>query len=290
VIRFAAVRRLETLAADSRTLQAYLREIAKFPRLTREQEHEFGRRIQQRGDRQAIEALVESNLRFVVSYAKRYRNLGAPCLDLIREGNLGLIEAARRFDPVRNIRFITYGMWWVRQSIMHVLSDSSSLYAVPSKVSRAAASFAREMVVLLAHAEHGSWRRALDDEPDLSLDEAELLLPVEADDLSLSRGAWVHDTAREGVELLEMLQDHTVDQIDDLTRDALIEEIESVMGELDPRERQVLRLHYGLHDDDPWTLQQIADHLHLSCDRIRQIESRAMLKVRRRKNLRSYLN
>ena len=119
----ASVRRIETLAADSVTLHSYLRQIAKFPRLTSEQERELGRRIQQLADVDALGTLVESNLSFVVSYATRYRKLGVPFLDLIHEGNLGLLEGARRFDPERSETFITHAVWWVRQSIMHLLSD-----------------------------------------------------------------------------------------------------------------------------------------------------------------------
>lgn len=107
---------------DHETLHAYLREIARFPRLTREAEHELGRRARYQQDEAARRQLVESNLRFVVSYAKRYRGFGVPFLDLIHEGNLGLIEAAKRFDPNRGVKFITYAVWWVRQGIVHTLS------------------------------------------------------------------------------------------------------------------------------------------------------------------------
>src|SRR5688572_18334702 len=119
------VRSIETLAAESVTLQAYLREIAKFPRLTLEEERELGRRIRHLGESQALRRLLEANLRFVVSYASRYRNLGVPLLDLIHEGNIGLIEAAQRFDPERDPKFITCAVWWIRQGIMHLLSQAS---------------------------------------------------------------------------------------------------------------------------------------------------------------------
>src|SRR5262249_30080354 len=108
---------------DASTLTAYLREIAKLPRLTVDEERALGFRIQRERDDAALTRLVESNLRFVVSYAKRYRGLGVSFLDLIHEGNLGLIEAARRFDPSRNVKFITYAVWWVREAMMHVLAD-----------------------------------------------------------------------------------------------------------------------------------------------------------------------
>jgi len=103
-------------------LRAYLRALARIPRLTAQEEHEVAVKAAA-GDEDAQRKLVEANLRLVVSYAKRYRGIGVPLLDLIHEGNLGLMEAARRFDPARNVKFITYAVWWVRQAIMHALSE-----------------------------------------------------------------------------------------------------------------------------------------------------------------------
>src|SRR5512132_2995654 len=110
------------------SLRAYLRTLAKLPRLTPEEEQQLARRIK-RGDQAALRRLVEGNLRFVVSYAKRYRGLGVAFLDLIHEGNLGLMEAARRFDPERNVKFITYAVWWVRESMTHVLADQTRAFS-----------------------------------------------------------------------------------------------------------------------------------------------------------------
>lgn len=117
------VRKFESLASESATLHAYLREIATFPSLTKDDEQLLGHQIQSHGDQVAIGRLVQANLRMVVGYAKRFRRLGVPLLDLIHEGNLGLIEAARRFDP-RQSDFQTAAMWWIRQAMMHLLSES----------------------------------------------------------------------------------------------------------------------------------------------------------------------
>lgn len=119
---------------ESRSLQQYLEQISKFPILTEEEEKELGRRIQQ-GDKEALRQLVESNLRFVVNYAKKYRGMGLSLLDLIHEGNLGLIEAAKRFDPNRNVRFISYAVWWIRQAIFHALSQNARTFHLPQKLS-----------------------------------------------------------------------------------------------------------------------------------------------------------
>jgi RNA polymerase sigma factor (sigma-70 family) len=118
------VRKFESLASESATLHAYLREIATFPSLTRDDEQVLGHQIQQHGDQVALGRLVQANLRMVVGYAKRFRHLGVPLLDLIHEGNLGLIEAARRFDPAPGTDFQTAALWWIRQAMMHLLSES----------------------------------------------------------------------------------------------------------------------------------------------------------------------
>src|SRR5436305_8581605 len=127
-------RRHALMQGDAGTLAAYLREIAKLPRLSADEERDLGERIQRDADDAALARLVESNLRFVVSYAKRYRGFGVPFLDLIHEANLGLIEAARRFDPTRNVKFITYAVWWIRQSLMHALADQTRAFSFPPKL------------------------------------------------------------------------------------------------------------------------------------------------------------
>ncbi|HUQ88896.1 MAG TPA: sigma-70 family RNA polymerase sigma factor [Vicinamibacterales bacterium] len=117
------VRKYESLASESATLHAYLREIATFPSLTRDDEQELGRLIHEHGDQVALGRLVQANLQMVVGYAKRFRRLGVPLLDLIHEGNLGLIEAARRFDPA-GAEFQASALWWIRQAVMHLLSEA----------------------------------------------------------------------------------------------------------------------------------------------------------------------
>src|SRR5437868_10118273 len=117
---------------DYDLLNQYLHEIARIPRLTPERERELGRRAQQ-NDRAALEELVKANLRFVVSYAKRYRNAHVLFLDLINEGNIGLMHAAKKFDPDKNVKFITYAVWWIRQSILHALSEQGGAFRLPPK-------------------------------------------------------------------------------------------------------------------------------------------------------------
>lgn len=120
---------------DSRNLKHYLEEIGKFPALSEEEEERtLGERIRH-GDEEALQALIKANLKFVVSYAKKYRGMGLGLLDLIDEGNIGLIEAAKRFDPSRNVRFISYAVWWIRQAIVHALTLYSRIFNIPQKLS-----------------------------------------------------------------------------------------------------------------------------------------------------------
>ena len=119
------VRKFESLASQSETLHAYLREISSFPLLTPDDEQQLGRQIQQHGDEDALGRLVQSNLRVVVQYARQFRRLGVPLLDLIHDGNLGLIEAARRFDPAQSRTFQASALWWIRQAMMHLLAEAA---------------------------------------------------------------------------------------------------------------------------------------------------------------------
>jgi len=228
------------------TLHAYLRAIAKLPRVTPDEERALACRIQESGgaDEEAVQRLVESNLRFVVSYAKRYRAFGVPFLDLIHEGNLGLIEAARRFDAGRNVKFITYAVWWIRQAILHLLTGETRAAAAAS----------------------------------VSLD-----APVRS------------GGDEDGPELWERLEQETEPPAEAaLVRRALHDQIKDALKDLDDKERQVVALRFGLsRRDDPRTLQEIGDRLHLTRERVRQIEARAKDKLRRSRRatgLRSYLN
>jgi RNA polymerase primary sigma factor len=281
-------------AAQADALQAYLRGISKLPRLTAEEERELGVRIQRDGDGAALRKLVEGNLRFVVSYAKRYRGLGVPFLDLIHEGNLGLMEAARRFDPERNVKFITYAVWWIRQAITHALSGQTRAFSLPQKLSGVAARFGREVTELTEQLHRTPTHREIADDLDISEGEVEALIRIGDRDLSLSDHIGGRDDA-EGPELGDILQQATVPPAEEaLIHRRLNAGVRGALGELDEKERDVIELRFGLdRDGDPRTLQEVGDALGLSRERIRQIESKAKEKLRRSKRageLRSYLN
>jgi RNA polymerase primary sigma factor len=288
------MRRGDAPDGESDALQAYLRAIARLPRLTAQEEQDLGRRIQQQHDEAALRRLVEGNLRFVVSYAKRYRGLGVPFLDLIHEGNMGLMEGARRFDPDRNVKFITYAVWWVRQAITHALSGQTRAFSLPQKLSGVAARFGRQVSELTDELHRTPTAREIARGLDISEGEVEALIRIGDRDLSLSE----HMAGRggeEGPELGEMLEQDSVPPPEDvLIHRRLNARVRAALGELDAKEREVIELRFGLdREGDPRTLQEVGDMLKLSRERIRQIESRAKEKLRRSKRageLRSYLN
>lgn len=283
-----------TAAADSErdTLQAYLRAIARIPRLSVDDERALGHRIRVGRDEASLRRLVESNLRFVVSYAKRYRGLGVSFLDLIHEGNIGLIEAARRFDPDRNVKFITYAVWWIRQALMHALSEQARAISLPPKLSSVAARFGREVAALATQLHRTPTTREIAEGLEISEADVQALARIGGSDVSLSDRVGPDG---EGPELGDTLEQGTVPAVDEvLSRRALVESLDAALADLDEKEREVVRLRFGLRSDgETQTLQEIGDRMHLSRERIRQIEARAKDKLRRSKKvheLRSSLN
>jgi RNA polymerase primary sigma factor len=274
----------EAPAAASRdSLNAYMREIARFKPLTQEEEKQLGHRIQQ-GEQEALQHLVESNLRFVVSYAKRYRGLGVSFLDLIHDGTIGLIEAGKRFDPERNVKFISYAVWWVRQAIFHALSEQTRVFRLPQKLSGQISRVGSARHQLAAELDRSPTTRELAEKTALSEEEVENLLKVAGDDLSLSTAVGEDGS----LELGDTLEQESVPSAElELIRTSFEEQIRAMVAELDEKERDVIRLRFGLDGEEPRTLQEIGDSLGLSRERIRQIESKAKEKLRRNQRAQS---
>jgi RNA polymerase primary sigma factor len=273
---------------DSRNIKRYLEEIAKFPALTEEDEKRLGEKIRQ-GDKDALQALVKSNLKFVVSYVKKYRGMGLGLLDLIDEGNIGLIEAAKRFDPSRGVRFVSYAVWWIRQAIIHALTLSSRITRIPQKLADQISLMKKKTAEL---------KTALGRDPDREeIAKAMQMTETDIEDLELlnERNLSLSDkTGDEEQEVEDKLSDTTSPSVEyQIIKAAVQQQIRDILGELDEKEALVLKLRFGLDDDRPRTLQEIGRQLHLTRERIRQIEQKAMRKLSRSQglqHLRGYLN
>lgn len=274
----------------NRAMRLYLKEISKIPLLTAEEEKELGRRVQQYGDREALQKLIESNLRFVIKIAKKYRKSGLPFLDLINEGNIGLMEAARRFDPERGVRFTSYAVWWIRQAILHYLSQASQVFRVSPKTANILYRVATTLARKRSQDNETPSREDLAKEIGVTLNELNASLEAAAGTLSLDHP--IDDSG--DLVLGDTLEQHRIQSADIQTvNQHLKEQIGESLGSLSNMEEKVLRLRFGLDDDDPMTLKEIGDRMHLSRERIRQIEAQALGKLRRSSGapaLASYLN
>ena len=281
--------REEPRAGSSESLKKYLKEISRLPRVTPAEERDLGNRIH-KGDAKALRILVEANLRFVVSYAKRYRGCGLSFLDLINEGNIGLIEAAKRFDPEKKVKFITYAVWWVRQAIIHALSDQSGAFRLPQKQANLLYRIGKAQADLRSKLERAPTTEEIAKSVEVPVKDVTNLLQVSDENISLSA---VIDEEHD-FHLSDKLEQETIPSADlVLLKSSLRHLLRNALTELDAKEERVVRLRFGLDGTDPKTLKEIGEMLSLSRERIRQIEAQALDKLNRSQRcqqLRGYLN
>jgi RNA polymerase primary sigma factor len=266
--------------AEVATLRRYLKEIGRYPPLVHEREIELARRIHE-GDEDALRELVESNLRFVVAYAKRYRNPNVPFLDLIHEGNLGLIQAAKKYDPSNeghDVKFITYAVWWVRQAILHALAEHAGSFRLPQKQANTLYRMERIRSLLGERFGRAPTDEELSEELGISINDVRVLTRASRSSLSLNEPVDANGDSELG-DLLEQTGIPDTDEL--LLRESFSRALGDALSELPERERQVLELRFGLIDDQPKTLREIGEIMDLSRERVRQIESRALNKLRR---------
>ncbi|MFV0238037.1 MAG: RNA polymerase sigma factor RpoD/SigA [Flavobacteriales bacterium] len=273
---------------ETASLDKYLQEIGKVDLITAEEEVELAQRIKA-GDKIALEKLTKANLRFVVSVAKQYQNQGLSLPDLINEGNLGLIKAAKRFDETRGFKFISYAVWWIRQSILQALAEQSRIVRLPlnkigsiNKINKAFAQLeqeheripsAKEIAELLEMSESDVKESMKNSGRHVSMD-APL---VEGEDSNL------YDVVRSG-------ESPSPDK--DLLVESLRVEIERSLNTLTPREADVIRLYFGLNGSHPMTLEEIGETFDLTRERVRQIKEKAIRRMKhtsRSKILKTYL-
>ncbi len=266
----------------NRTLRLYLKEVAQIPQIPPEKEKELGRRIQ-KGDEQALRELVEANLRFVIKIAKKYRGLGVPFVDLINEGNLGLIEAAKRFDPERNVKFTSYAVWWIRQAILQALSSMGHPLRLPPKVANMVFRVGQSVQRQAEKLRRRPTMSEIADDLNIRQRDLENILELSAPGISLSQ-----PIDQEGdIAVEDTISDDSVHPEAEAIAKLVREELYRAMEELDARERMILEYRFGLRDGKPRTLKEIGKLIGLSRERVRQIEVKALEKLRRHQKIRA---
>ena len=274
---------------ESQSLEKYLQEIGKVELITPEEEVKLALRIKQ-GDQQALEKLTKANLRFVVSVAKQYQNQGLTLPDLINEGNLGLIKAAQRFDETRGFKFISYAVWWIRQSILQALAEQSRIVRLPlnkvgltNRISKAYSQLEQEF------------------EREPTPEELASLLDMDVEEIaaalgSSSRHISMDQPLSDGEDgtLMDVMINHNAEKTDDALafKASLKTEIDRSLSTLTERQKEVIRFFFGIGIDHALSLEDIGEHFHLTRERVRQIKDKAIVKLRttsRCKLLRTYL-
>jgi RNA polymerase primary sigma factor len=274
---------------ESQSLEKYLQEIGKVDLLTPEEEVNLAQRIKQ-GDQDALERLTKANLRFVVSVAKQYQNQGLTLSDLINEGNLGLIKAAQRFDETRGFKFISYAVWWIRQSILQALAEQSRIVRLPlnkvgslNKINKAFSQLEQEF------------------EREPSADELAEILEINREEIETTLGVAARHVSvdapfQEGEEnsLLDVLENSNTPRTDMHLEymESLRREIERSLSTLTDRQRDVIKYYFGIGIEHPMSLEDIGEQFGLTRERVRQIKDKAINKLRatsRSKLLKNYL-
>ena len=274
---------------ESQSLEKYLQEIGKVDLITPEEEVKLAVLIKQ-GDQRALDRLTKANLRFVVSVAKQYQNQGLTLPDLINEGNLGLIKAAQRFDETRGFKFISYGVWWIRQSILQALAEQSRIVRLPlnkvgltGRLNRAYSQLEQEF------------------EREPTAEELAIHLEIETEEVAATLGIAARHVSMDsplsdGEEstLIDVLINHNAESSDRQIefKDSLKKEIDRSLSTLTERQKDVIRYFFGIGVDHPLSLEDIGEHFSLTRERVRQIKDKALIKLRtqsRCKLLRDYL-
>ena len=257
-------------------IKTYLRDIGKYPRLTADEEKELSV-LALAGDQNAINKLIECNLLLVVSVAKKYHGCGLPLLDLIQEGNLGLMKAAKKYDGTKGFRFSTYATYWIRQKIARALGDSSRTIRIPanmvdliSKIRKASGKLAQEL-------NRQPTEQEIADELGMEIDKIQAALDIAQ--VSTSLDVPIDDDGE--VCMGDLIADSTAtNAITDLIDEANAKIINDVLDTLSVREADILRMRFGINTIKPMTLEEVGSHYGLSKERIRQIESNALRKLR----------
>ncbi len=273
---------------ESQSLDKYLQEIGKVDLLTPDEEVELAKRIKE-GDQMALERLTKANLRFVVSVAKQYQNQGLSLGDLINEGNLGLIKAAQRFDETRGFKFISYAVWWIRQSILQALAEQSRIVRLPLNRVGSLNKISKTFSELEQKYEREPSPDELADVLDVTSSEVVDTMKISGRHVSMD-APFVQGEENSLLDVLENETDPTPDQ--GLINDSLRKEVQRALSTLTQREADVITLYFGLNGEHSMTLEEIGERFNLTRERVRQIKEKAIRRLRhtsRSKTLKPYL-
>jgi RNA polymerase primary sigma factor len=259
----------------SEPLTQYLNEISKIKPLSRNEEKQLAQKIAQ-GDLKALQELVRRNLKFVVSVANKYKGYRLSLQDLIEEGNIGLIQAAKRFDPTREVKFITYAVWWIRQAIMHCMAEQSGTVRLPIKQAGKVYQISKKRRSLTQTLSREPTDKELAE--DMGFKEADVQNIMRAYRSNLSLDAPLKaDESTAYIDLLEST--NTIPYDDEIMQESLHVKVEQLLKDLQPREEKILRMRFGFNGEAK-TLEEIGKEIGLSRERVRQIEKRAKAKIK----------
>lgn len=273
---------------ESRSLDKYLQEIGKEELINAEEEVELARRIKQ-GDQMALEKLTRANLRFVVSVAKQYQNQGLSLPDLINEGNLGLIKAAQRFDETRGFKFISYAVWWIRQSILQAIAEHSRIVRLPLNQVGSLNKLNKAFSKLEQQFEREPTEEELAQQLDLAEDKVKDSIQISGRHISMDAPL----VSGEESTLYDVMVNSDSPKADrDLLKESLQMEIERTLDTLSEREKEIIKLYFGIGMNHGLTIDEIGEKFDLTRERVRQIKEKALKRLRqstRSRLLRSYL-
>jgi RNA polymerase primary sigma factor len=273
---------------ESRSLDKYLQEIGKEELINAEEEVELARRIKQ-GDQLALEKLTRANLRFVVSVAKQYQNQGLSLPDLINEGNLGLIKAAQRFDETRGFKFISYAVWWIRQSILQAIAEHSRIVRLPLNQVGSLNKLNKAFSKLEQQFEREPTEEELAQQLDLAEDKVKDSIQISGRHISMDAPL----VSGEESTLYDVMVNSDSPKADrDLLKESLQMEIERTLDTLSEREKEIIKLYFGIGMNHGLTIDEIGEKFDLTRERVRQIKEKALKRLRqstRSRLLRSYL-
>jgi len=272
---------LDDVSDDS--VRLYLREIGKIPLLSSEEEMDLARRIVE-GDKKAKDKMAEANMRLVVSIAKRYSGRGLDFLDLIQEGNTGLLRAVEKFDPDKGFKFSTYATWWIRQAITRAIADQARTIRIPVHMVETINKLLRTQRRMTQELNREPTIDELAKELDMEPEKIEYVIKIKQDISSLDAGV-----GRDGEDDDSVLQDFIVDEDtvspeDSASNQLLKEQVQDILSSLSDREQKIVRMRFGLDNGKNHTLEEVGQEFAVTRERIRQIEAKALAKLRKHKD------